>query len=217
MALDPSQIVIYLGPTLRLDEAREVLSADYRGPVKRGDIRALLGARPAVIGIVDGEFFQNLAVSPKEILAAMRLGVTVFGASSIGALRAVELGAYGMIGVGDVFELFRRGRIDADDEVAVALSGDVDGRPVSEAMVNIRYALDQAVARGLINSYERRTLQSRMKRCYFPRRTYGYLLTVCSEIMESAEVAELRQFLSRPPDVKRRDAILMLQRIRALI
>ena len=38
----------------------------------------------------------------------------------MGALRAAELHVFGMVGVGRVFELFRDGLLEDDDEVAVA-------------------------------------------------------------------------------------------------
>lgn len=64
-----------------------------------------LAPRP---GIVDGSFHQTRAVRHKEILALIDAGVTVLGAASMGALRAAELDTYGMIGVGRVYDDFRR-------------------------------------------------------------------------------------------------------------
>ena len=53
------------------------------------------------------------------------------------ALRAVELKPYGMIGDGQVLELYRFRPVIADDEVAWTFSAD-DYRPENEAMVNTR-------------------------------------------------------------------------------
>ena len=55
----------------------------------------------------------------KEILWAMAQGIHVFGAASIGALRAAELDAFGMRGIGRIYEAFRDGVLEDDDEVAV--------------------------------------------------------------------------------------------------
>jgi len=33
-----AEIVVFLGPSLSLDKAREMLEADFRPPAKRGDI-----------------------------------------------------------------------------------------------------------------------------------------------------------------------------------
>ena len=48
----------------------------------------------------------------------MAAGTQVFGAASMGALRAAELAPFGMIGVGAIFAAYRDGRLTGDDEVA---------------------------------------------------------------------------------------------------
>ncbi|MGW8700185.1 TfuA-like protein [Streptomyces eurythermus] len=59
---------------------------------------------------------------------------------------------YGMVGVGRVFEDFRSGVLDADDEVAVLHTD--DGLPLSEALVNLRAALTRASADGQLVEIE---------------------------------------------------------------
>ena len=49
----------------------------------------------------------------------MQAGIHVYGAASIGALRAAELDAFGMRGIGRIYEDFREGVLEDDDEVAV--------------------------------------------------------------------------------------------------
>src|SRR5699024_12171240 len=71
------------------------------------------------IAVVDGVFGNQPAVWHKEILFALAQGCTVIGAASMGALRAVELAPYGMIGVGAIYRLYRRGAIVDDAEVAL--------------------------------------------------------------------------------------------------
>ena len=62
-----------------------------------------------------------------------------FGASSMGALRAAELHTFGMRGVGEIFERYRDGVLEDDDEVAVShASADHAYRELSVAMVNLR-------------------------------------------------------------------------------
>src|SRR5262249_22679622 len=115
-----TRVFVFLGPTLPVGRARELLDAVYLPPVQQGDVLRLLGRAPRVIGIVDGYFDTVPAVWHKEILLAMAEGVHVFGAASMGALRAAELHPFGMVGVGRVFECYRDGVLTADDEVAVA-------------------------------------------------------------------------------------------------
>src|SRR5262249_40432572 len=121
-------VCIFLGPTLSLRDARNVLDAVYLPPVQQGDVhRALLCHRPPAIGIVDGYFQQVPSVWHKEILWAMAQGTHVFGGASMGALRAAELDVFGMRGIGRVFQAYRDGQLspfeaepfEDDDEVAV--------------------------------------------------------------------------------------------------
>jgi len=62
------KIVVFLGPSLDRERAREIQNVDYRPPAKRGDVfkAAKEGAR--IIGLIDGVFFQDSAVAHKEIL-----------------------------------------------------------------------------------------------------------------------------------------------------
>ena len=147
------RIVVFTGPSLHPSQARALLNATFLPPVKRGDLTPLLASKPCVVGIIDGEFYQTLAVAPKEVLALIEAGTTVYGASSIGALRAVELDRYGMIGVGAIYRLFRRGILDSDDEVALAYSKQTY-QPVSEPLINIRFSLRAAVRRRLLDPAE---------------------------------------------------------------
>jgi hypothetical protein len=119
-ATDPEQIVVFLGPSLAADEARRLLPARYVPPARCGDILRARRLEPRVIAVVDGLFGTTAAVWHKEILLALEDGRAVFGAASMGALRAAELAAFGMIGVGAIFEAYRDGRYTDDDEVAVA-------------------------------------------------------------------------------------------------
>ena len=135
--------------------------------------------RPRAIGIVDGYFQWAPAVWHKEILWAIGQGVHVFGAASMGALRAVELAPFGMRGVGRIFEAYRTGRLDGpdedpfedDDEVAIVHGPPENGyRGGSEAMVNIRCTLARAAAEGVVGEASRRALVEAAKALFFPDR-----------------------------------------------
>ena len=68
------------------------------------------------------------------------------GAASMGALRAAELHGFGMVGHGRIFEWYRDGVIDADDEVALIYGPEEVGYPsLSKPLVNIRATLAAAV------------------------------------------------------------------------
>src|SRR5262245_35033808 len=134
-----SDLVVFVGPTLSVQEATTVLDATYLPPAAQGDVLRAALQKPVAMGIIDGYFERIPSVSHKEILFAMKQEIYVFGAASMGALRAAELAQFGMEGVGEVYEAFRRGEIEDDDEVAVAHAHAEQGyRALSEAMVNIR-------------------------------------------------------------------------------
>ncbi len=57
---------MFLGPSLSLNDARGILSADYHPPVARGDVDALFDHPPDVIAIIDGVFHYKPAVSTEK-------------------------------------------------------------------------------------------------------------------------------------------------------
>src|SRR5262249_8598482 len=117
-----SRTIVFVGPTLPAAEiAARLPGARALPPVAVGDVLALLRRRGAArIAIIDGAFEHMAAVWHKEILLAIERGIAVWGAASMGALRAAELAPFGMRGVGAIYRAFAAGRLVADDEVAVA-------------------------------------------------------------------------------------------------
>lgn len=202
-----SDTVVYLGPSLPLKDAERILDADYLPPICRDDL-AKLPEHVRFVGIIDGEFYQSLAVSPKEVVALLRRGVTVCGASSMGALRAAETHALGTIGVGKVFAMYRDGILDADDEVALVYERDTY-RNLSTPLVNLRAALDMALAARIINTEEKADLLLKMRSLYFPDRSHHALQALCPKLREYFRTTPL-------PDVKRDDALALLHTIRDL-
>jgi len=210
--------VVYLGPSLRLEEARTILDAEFLPPIKRGDVRELMRNRtPDAIGIVDGQFLQSFSISPKEVLEAMDAGVKVYGSSSMGALRAVELAPYGMVGVGQIFRLFASGELDADDEVAMVYDSHTL-RPTSDPLVNMRVALEAARSKGFISEETRTLIINEAQKCYFPERNYKYVLSRLAAKIPENESTNLKQFLeTSAPDAKREDAIELLQHMKSYL
>ena len=187
-------IVIFAGPSLppavRSDDPR----ITWLPPVSQGDLLPVIGnGKVQVIGIIDGYFESVPAVLHKEILWALENGIRVIGGASMGALRAAELHALGMKGVGRVFEGFRDERLTDDDEVAV-LHGPAEAGylPLSDAMVDIRASAEAAVAAGVMEAGEAQRLVEESKRLFYKDR----------QLPEA-----LRPFRI---DVKRRDALCVV-------
>jgi len=204
-------VVVFLGPTLSHDEARDVLDAEYRPPAAHGDVLRAALRRPRAIGLVDGVFERVPAVWHKEILFALSEGVHVYGAASMGALRAAELDAFGMHGVGKVYRAYADGVLEDDDEVAVAHAGAEHGfRALSDAMVDVRATLAAAVAAGVVGGATADLLLARVKSTFYAGRALVAALDRGNE-----EHERLRAWLSDGRvERKREDAFELLQAMR---
>jgi hypothetical protein len=147
---------VFLGPTLPVAQARQLLDADYLPPARMGDVYALLGSGIGGIVLIDGVFHGQPAVWQRELLAAVDGGVPVLGASSMGALRAAELSGCGMTGCGTIFQWYRDGLLEADDAVAL-LHGPAElGYPaLSTPLVNIMATVRRLEAAGVLDATER--------------------------------------------------------------
>lgn len=209
--------IVFLGPTLPRAEAERELDAIYLPPAVQGDVyRAALDRPPAIL-LVDGRFEQAPAVAHKEILWAMSEGVHVFGAASMGALRAAELHPFGMEGVGAIFEAFRDGALTDDDEVAVAHTDAEGGHlRLSEAMVDIRATLARALEQGLVTAEQTATLVRCAKRRFYTERCWPLVLADAAGAGIPADAtAALRDFVRGGAlSQKREDALLALRLVR---
>ena len=210
--------VIFVGPTLDHAYAAREIDATFLPPASQGDVYLAARARPWGIGLIDGYFQHVPAVWHKEILWALAQGIHVFGAASIGALRAAELAAFGMRGVGSIFADFERGVLQDDDEVTI-LHSDADSgyRALSDAMVNIRATLAAAVAQDVIGAQLRDELLTAAKQTFYQQRSYAVLIKGARQC--TAQRDELERFERWLPsgmiDQKRADAIALLRDMRA--
>ena len=137
--------LLFVGPTLPACEVR-LPGVEILPPASVGDVlRATRRRGVRRIALIDGYFERMAAVWHKELLIAIERGIAVYGAASMGALRAAELAPFGMIGVGAIYRAYRRGELVADDEVAVAhLPEEYAFEPTGEPLVNLRFALAAA-------------------------------------------------------------------------
>src|SRR5262249_38039213 len=186
-------VYVFTGPTISPREAGSELDAFYLPPAAEGDVHRVSLKHPQAIGVIDGYFQSMPTVRHKEILWAMSHGIHLFGSASIGALRAAELAAFGMEGVGTIFEFYRDGILEDDDEVALAHGPAEAGFPAgSEAMINIRQTLRKAEKLGVISAEVRIDLEEIGKKLFYPDRNYPVLLRLASERgMPEAELARL--------------------------
>lgn len=210
------KIIVFLGPSLDRAAAEKILKAEYRPPAKRGDLLRAAEDGADIIGLIDGVFHQESAVAHREILAAIKQGVRVVGASSMGALRAAEMDTLGMTGIGEVYRMYKNGELESDDEVALVFDPE-SGYALSEPLVNVRFTLRQAVADGIIGSGEHDTLFAAARALFYPQRTYPAILNAAGAAVDGATRERFLAWVQdHAVDRKRLDAIEALEFIRAL-
>ncbi len=213
------RVVVFTGTSINYHDAKKILDADYRPPVKRNDLKKLMRNLPDIIGIIDGVFFDSAAVAHREIIDAIKSGVIVVGGASMGALRASELDSYGMIGVGKIYEMYRSGVLESDDEVAVTFDADTM-EALSVPLVNIRATLGSVVESELLEHEIADSMLDIVRKLFYPDRNYRNIVSGCMKkgiISDKDQGKLLDLLLEHEVDVKREDAVLVLEKIKGLI
>ena len=211
------KIIVYTGLSLPFDEAKSILDSHddvevvYKKPIQRGDLGQALKEHPDIIAIIDGVFHQNSAVGHKEILNAINKGIKVYGASSMGALRASELDTLGMIGVGYVYSQYASGAVDSDVDVAVMLDSETL-EALSKPLINMEYVFTNAVSENIINEKEKEELLNIAKKTYYPKRNYSQTLKQSG--LDEGKKSQLIDFIRTSVDIKKEDAKELLEYIK---
>jgi len=209
-------MIVFAGPTLAGQQDAGLDRFDLRGPVRQGDVYLAALDRPSAIGIIDGYFEGVPSVWHKEILWAMSQGIAVLGAASMGALRAAELDTFGMIGIGAIYEAYRNGVFEDDDEVALVHGPEELGfLALSVAMVNVRATCTAAAQCGLISGQHANILVDCAKTQFYKTRTWDSILEDADRKQVPQELlTEFRNWIDdNEVDQKRDDALLLLERM----
>src|SRR5262249_43282458 len=215
-------VSVFLGPSMPLAEARDLLpGAVFRPPAQQGDLLACVNLDGAnVVGLIDGTFHQNLSVWHNEVCYLLSRGVVIFGASSMGALRAAETDRFGMVGVGQIYRWYKDAFITGDDEVALLHGDEASGYPsLSLPLVNIRASVALAVSRKRMSDANAAQLIETARAIYYPDRQAETILQGCREArFTAAQVNAARRVLMEDyVDLKKADACEMLIAIRRLL
>ncbi|MDT8999864.1 TfuA-like protein [Paucibacter sp. APW11] len=211
---------VFLGPSLPLAQAQAIFpEAHYLPPVAMGDLYALVQARARAgdrIAMIDGLFEQVPAVWHKEVLFALERGMHVYGASSMGALRAAELAPFGMKGVGRIYSAFASGELEDDDEVVVAHATAEQGfRSLSQAMVSLRFGLQALQMQGVLGAADAATLIAMSKALHYSERSWVGVLDHARRLGLPEQLVEALKNQARQPDAKALDATELLRQLAA--
>lgn len=211
-----SLVKVYSGLSVGADDVARVLpNAVFSGPIERGDAPRDAASGVGVLVIIDGRFVQSHAVSPGELMDALRRGVRIYGSSSMGALRAAELEPYGMIGHGRIFDLIKRTPAFSDDHLGLTFHEDTL-RPISVPYVDLHFALEDMRARGEVTRASARHVLEAFGRLPFPDRDPRFV----AELLERTHgrrgkaLAEIARRALASAQQKRTDGLALLERVK---
>lgn len=214
MVLEPDSLV-FAGPSLYGLDPSATRNVTVMPPAKCGDLIAAVRAGARRIGLVDGLFGSVRSVWHKEILFALSQGVAVFGASSLGALRAAECAAFGMVGVGTIFSEYESGARVADADVAlVHAPAALSFRPLTVALVDAEFTIATLHAQGVISGREASAVRQAAHALHFGDRTWSSMVR-SSGLPESGWATLTRDFSGQEVSQKALDAEQLLSAIAA--
>lgn len=210
-------VVAFVGPSLpeemRFDFQRQGI--DLRAPAARGEISAAAADGNAVIALIDGVMIGDYGPSVEEVYEALEKNTVVFGAASIGALRATELCAHGMIGIGWVYKQFVSGALHRDPDLLSLLYGDRSGLPLTIPQINVIYGLRLLVRHGRLSISVAERVEAQLRDMSYLERSPAAV----GEVLLSYHIApDIHRFIvGSDANIKVKDALLCLTQIARLL
>lgn len=205
--------VVFAGPSIH------GVDIDWSGlrrqpPAAFGDIARAVDEGANSIGLIDGYFGWTPSVWHKEILYALSRNVSVFGASSLGALRAAECRQFGMTPVGQIAAWYCDGILEDDGDVALLhYPEELDFAPYTEALVDARATLECLLAHELVSREEFDALWLSAHNLNFQDRTIGAMVETALKSPRASKVEQT--YVERRISLKTQDALTLLSIMRA--
>ena len=217
---EPVRACVFTGPSLDHATARSLLpEAEIRPPIRRGDLPRALNEGYRLFGIIDGTYIVEPTLSAPEVREAVGSGAVLFGAASLGALRAVEFRIWGFQGIGVVYDWYLRGVTYRDDEVVAAMEPETF-RALSEPMVNLRFACMRGLREGVLGAVLAERLLERYAAYHFAERRFSRLFNAVRAELAGDEREQLERFAAfcseqgSALDLKRQDALRLIAVLR---
>ena len=203
--------VVFAGPSLH-GTMHLPAGIEFRPPAARGDIVRAVADGAKRIGLIDGYFGSCASVWHKEILYALSTGCQVYGAASMGALRAAECHPFGMFPIGAIAMDFMSGALRDDAEVALVHGpSEVDYLPFTEALVDARATFRAMRDQGVIDRTDHDALLQSAVELHFSARTPEAIAENADIVGPSSRLAELYE--QHRVRAKKADAVLLVQTI----
>lgn len=195
----PGKTAIFIESTLSHIDARKAYpDGDFYKSIKKGDLLKIISKGYSTIVIVDGGFDWTPSIWHKEIMIAIKMGVVVIGASSMGALRAAELRDEGMLGFGCVYKAYLDDPMKSDDEVAISFDR-ITGESTL-ALINLKQSVGRCI------NVENNKVITKLENIHFTERTWG-------AIKNKLDENEYTQVKENYIDIKRKDSETLLHKL----
>ncbi|THK37757.1 antibiotic resistance protein [Ensifer sp. MPMI2T] len=207
--------IVFVGPTV--PDARQLAGAAFavRPPAMQGDILRAVRAGATIIGLVDGNFEHVAPVWHKEILFALSQGVHVFGAASMGALRAAECAPFGMVGIGEIYRRYAAGELADDSDVALLHApAELGHAPLTVPLVNMHATLARLRHAGSITAADASRIEAAAGRIFYKRRTWAAIVAE-ADLWADRDRALAARLQQEMVDQKRVDALALFDAVRA--
>jgi hypothetical protein len=195
--------IVFIGPTgygLRVDRfARS-------GPASLGSLFKAFEEGYKTFVLVDGLYGTVPSVWHKEIFYLLSQRCTIYGLSSIGALRAADMAHFGMQGFGLIYRLYRSATIVDDDEVCILHAGEeLDYMPLTQAMINLRFTFRNMRRQGILSYPDEQLLCERAKAVHFSERSDATIVDLIKLVTNLDQSAAALLYNKFKVNQKRRD------------
>lgn len=207
--------VVFAGPSLPGTSGLDP-SVEVRPPAAAGDLYRAVRSGADLIALIDAQFEDRLTVLHHEILFALSEGVHVWGAASMGALRAVECEPFGMRGFGRIFEMYRDGVLEDDHEVAVLYGpAELGFPPLTVPLVSVRATIADAVAAGMLDERDAQAVTEIARNTHYKDLTWEVVLARLPAGVAAKPLAEWLK--TGAVDLKARDADQLIEAVNAAV
>jgi hypothetical protein len=206
---------VFAGPSTA---GQAIEGFQLRPPATRGALIDAVRDGYTQLAFIDGAIDLGDQVPLRELREVLAMPeIRLYGAASMGAIRAVQLAQCGMRGAGRVFRLFRRGALTDSDEVFVLHApAALRYRPLTLPLINIRFTLRSLRRYGEISAAEERAIGAYMRDIpWFDRDKHSVIAAVFAICGSNRRARVMNSFECAYRDVKQQDALSLLSMLKS--
>ena len=214
MRTAPSKWLVFAGPSVdrKFKSAVLNLGGEIYPAAEYGFSRRIDANRGDKVLLIDGLVSMKPGPTHLDILGLLNKGVSVWGASSVGAARGVELKNEGMIPVGAIARLI--GTLDLFDDAELCLAYSPEREiGITVPLINFRYSLGRLVLSGTVDRVDAFGALQVVKQIHFLERSVNSIgAALLSEKFERTMIDAITNELLWPIyDIKKMDAYVALR------